>query len=105
MAIGSYLVFNGILLSARLVARDTELRKEFYNNAMSQLSLLKTIGVTEMENELIKKYKFIESRTTSLEAKETRQEDELYIENVREILHDVVTELYEKSRTNNKPDV
>jgi hypothetical protein len=53
MPIGSYMLFNGILLSATLVARDSELRKEFYYAAMSQLNL-KTIAVTKMEMELIK---------------------------------------------------
>ena len=60
MPIGSYLLFTGIFLSAALVARDKELRKQFYNTAVSQLSLLKTIGVTEMEKRLIKNYKSIE---------------------------------------------
>jgi len=56
MPMGSYLLFTGILLSARLVARDKELRMEFYNTAMSQMSLLRTIGVTEMERQLMKGY-------------------------------------------------
>ena len=63
MPMGSYMVFTGIFLSATLVARDKEIRKEFYNTAMSQLTLLKTIGVTEMEKQLIKSYKSIEKRT------------------------------------------
>ena len=36
------------------VARDTKLRKEFYKSAMSQFNLLKMIGITQMENELLK---------------------------------------------------
>ena len=61
------MVFTGIFLSATLVARDKDIRKEFYNTAMSQLTLLKTIGVTEMEKQLIKSYKSIEKRTRSLD--------------------------------------
>jgi hypothetical protein len=110
MPMGSYLLFTGILLSARLVARDKELRMEFYNAAVSQMSLLKTIGVTEMENELIKKYKSIEKGARSLEKdssfkKENVKEalhglvDDMDVENAREILHDVLTEVYSKSRT------
>lgn len=113
---GSYLLFTGILLSASLVARDKELRREFYNTAMNQLSLLKTIGVREMEKELIKKYKSIDKRTRSLEEhsrfeKDDMREalhglvDEMDKENVRELLHDVLTEVYSKSRTDRKPDV
>jgi len=33
--------------SAVLVAKDKELRKEFYRNAASQLDLLRAIGVTQ----------------------------------------------------------
>jgi hypothetical protein len=107
---GSYLLFTGILLSATLVARDKELRKEFHNVAMSQLGLLKTIGVTEMEKQLMKTYKSVDKQTRSLE-KDSRFEkdeirealhglvDEMDKENVREILHEVLTEVYSKPRS------
>jgi hypothetical protein len=109
---GSYLVLTGITLSATLLARDKELRGEFYRSAMSQLSLLKTIGVTEMENELIKTYKSLQKQTRSLDTKETRFEkdnvreilhglvDDLDKDDVREILHDVLSDVYSKSKTN-----
>lgn len=97
MPIGSYLLFTGLFHSATVAARDIELRKEFYKSAMSQLTLLKTIGVTEMEKGLLKSVKFIESRVRSLEKDETPFVEELDIEKIREILHDVLTELYSKS--------
>jgi hypothetical protein len=114
MAIGSYLVFTGITNSAVLVARDKVLRKEFYRNAMSQLDLLRAIGVTQMEKELIQNYKAIDKRTRSLEEHSTFEKDDvkealhglvddLDKEKAREILHDVLTEVYLKSRTKNKP--
>jgi hypothetical protein len=113
---GAYLVFTGIIRSATLVAQDSELRREFYNTAKSQLNLLKTLGVTEMEKELIKKYKSIDKRARSLEERSPFEKDDvkealhglvddLDIEKAREILHDVLTELYSKSRTDRKPDV
>jgi hypothetical protein len=49
MPMGAYLLFIGISLSATFIAQDKEVRKEFYRTAMSQLDLLKTIGVTQME--------------------------------------------------------
>lgn len=113
MPIGSYLVFKGITLSAKFLARDKELRAAFYDTAMSQLSLLRTIGVTQMEKEMIKSYKSIEKRT-KLDLKDTRFEkdnvreilhdvvDDLDKDNVREILHDVLNELYVKSRPKSK---
>jgi len=113
---GAYLVFTGIIRSATLVAQDSELRREFYNTAKSELNLLKTIGVTQMEKELIKKYKSIDKRARSLEEHRPFEKDDvkealhgivddLDKEKAREILHDVLTELYSKSRTNRKPDV
>jgi hypothetical protein len=63
MPIGSYLLFIGIFTSATGVATDTNLRKEFYKSAKSQLGLLKTIGITQMENELLKEYKPILNRS------------------------------------------
>jgi hypothetical protein len=113
MPIGSYLLFTGIVVSASLVARDKELRREFHNTAMSQLGLLKTIGVTEMEKQLMEGYKSLDKRARSLQ-KDSRFEkdemrealhglvDEMDRENVREILHDALTEVYSKYRTNNK---
>jgi hypothetical protein len=105
MPIGSYLVFTGLTISATLVARDKALRKEFYNTAISQMSLLKTIGVSEMENELIKSYKSLEKhseiKVIPFEKDNVREilhnlVDDLDKENVREILHDVLSELYFK---------
>jgi hypothetical protein len=109
MPIGSYMLFTGIFLSATLVARDKDLRKEFYNTAMSQLTLLKTIGVTEMENQLIKSYKSMEKHTRSLEIKDTKYDKDMIREalhglddidegDVREVVHDVLTEVYSKSK-------
>jgi hypothetical protein len=112
MPMGSYLLFTGILLSARLVAQDKELRTEFHNTAMSQLALLKTIGVTEMEKQLMEGYKSVDKRARSLQ-KDSRFEkdnmrealhgliDEMDRENVREILHDALTEVYSKSKPKN----
>ena len=113
MPIGSYLLFTGILLSARLVARDKELRMEFYRSATSQMSLLKTIGVSEMEKQLMKDYKSIDKRTRSVEKDSIYEKDnvkealhglvdEIDTEKAREILHEVLTEVYEKSRPKRK---
>jgi hypothetical protein len=49
--LGSYLLFVGIFTSAKHISRDAELRKEFHKRAASQLTLLKAIGVSQMEKE------------------------------------------------------
>lgn len=54
MTLGAYLLLVGLITSATSVARDAKLRKEFYKNATSQISLLKTIEITEMEKELLR---------------------------------------------------
>jgi len=58
--IGSYLLFVGIFTSAKHISRDAELRKAFYKSASSQLTLLKAIGVSQMEKELEEKTKLLE---------------------------------------------
>ena len=113
MAMGSYLTYTGITNTAALVARDKELRKEFYRSAMSEFDLLKVIGVSEMEKELMKSYKAIDKRTRPLQKDSSFEKDnvkealhglvdEMDTENAREILHDVLTEVYKKSRPKSK---
>src|SRR5262249_14620981 len=52
LPVGAYLLLVGIFVSAKQISRDAEVRQEFYNSASSQLTLLKTIGVSQMEKEL-----------------------------------------------------
>jgi hypothetical protein len=94
MPIGSYLLFIGIFTSATGVARDAKLRKEFYKSAKSQLGLLKTIGITQMENELLKEYKPLLDRSMIIE----KYDQQIEKEEVKEIIHDVLIEL--QSREN-----
>jgi hypothetical protein len=93
--VGAYLLFVGILTSAKYVSRDADLRKEFYKSAASQLTLLKSIGVSEMEKEFEKKVKFIQeySRITD-RTSDPHLEEELGEENAKEILREVLNELY-----------
>lgn len=97
MPLGSYLLFIGIFSSAMSVSRDSELRKDFYKSAKSQLNLLKMIGVTEMEKQLEKKFKSVEKRSRSLKTTEELLE-EPEPEDVKEILRDVLNELYSKGK-------
>ena len=95
MPLGSYLLFVGIFTSAKHISRDAELRKEFYKSAASQLTLLRTIGVSQMEKELEKKVKFLEKRSgLSDRTEESYLHEHLEEENAKQILHDVLNELY-----------
>jgi hypothetical protein len=89
--LGLYLLFVGIFTSAKHISRDSEVRKELYKNASSQLSLLKAIGVSQMEKELEAQVNSIEKRFKPFE---TADEPDLKGEEIKEILHDVLTELY-----------
>jgi len=88
--LGAYLLFVGIFSSATSVARDAKLRKEFYKSAMSQFNLLKTIGITQMEKELLKEYKPVLARSSEFEEP---QYQPLEQSDVKEIIHDVLQEL------------
>jgi hypothetical protein len=91
--LGAYLLFIGIFTSASSVARDAKLRKEFYKNAMSQFNLLKTIGVTQMEKELLKEYKPVLARSSKLKEAEYPPLDQ---SDLKEIIRDVLQELQSK---------
>jgi hypothetical protein len=92
--LGAYLLLVGIFSSAKVISRDSQLRKEFYKSAASQLSLLKTIGVSQMEKELERQVKSMEEKASSLSSERIGDVPELEEKNVKEILHDVLNELY-----------
>jgi len=93
MPIGSFLLLIGIFVSATSVSQDAEMRKEFYKSAESRLSLLRAIGVTEMEKQYERKLKFVMDRSKKLEIGEDRQLEQ---EDIKEILRDVLNELHSK---------
>jgi hypothetical protein len=92
--VGAYLLFAGIFISTRHISRDAEVRKEFYKSASSQLTLLKTIGVSQMEKELEEETKSLEKHFRLSEREEDYIEERLEEENAKQILHDVLNELY-----------
>ena len=92
--LGSYLVLIGIFNSAINVAHDRQLRKDIYSSAKSQLSLLNTIGVSQMERELLKKMKSLDRL-----AVKSGRSDDYYAEeeDVKGIVREVLNELYHKN--------
>ncbi|MDQ3838874.1 MAG: hypothetical protein M3297_06355, partial [Thermoproteota archaeon] len=98
--LGAYLLFVGIFISVRHISVDAKLRKEFYKSAASQLTLLKTLGVSQMEKEFENRIKFLEERSGLSEATSDLQlEEEINEEEAKKILRDVLNELY-YSKTN-----
>lgn len=91
LPLGAYLLFIGIFTSAKHISGDARVRKMFYESAATQLSLLRTIGVSEMEKQYESKVKSVEKHVQSLpEIKQMSEED------IRATLHDVLNELYSK---------
>jgi hypothetical protein len=90
--LGAYLLFVGIFISAKSISRNAQLRQELYNSAASQLTLLKAIGVSQMEKELEGQAESIQKRFK--ENLEESDEQDLKSEDVKEILHEVLNELY-----------
>jgi hypothetical protein len=89
MPLGAFLLLVGIFTSAINISQDAELRRDFRKSAITQLTLLRTVGYTEMEKKLIKTFKSAEKRTTNLETTEEYYPEE----NVKQIVHEVMEEL------------
>jgi hypothetical protein len=98
LPVGAYLLLVGIFTSAQYISQDARLRKEFYKSAESQLSLLKNIGVSQMEKEFEGKVKHLHERSKS--SLKRMEEPELEEEHIKEVLREVLNELYySKKRT------
>jgi hypothetical protein len=89
--LGAFLLLVGIFTSAVNVSQDGELRRDFRKSAITQLNLLRTIGIAQMEKELIKNFKSVEKRNPNLETTQDYSE-----ENVKQIVHEVLEELKQK---------
>jgi len=100
MPFGSYLLLTGIFISSTNVARDAELRGEISKSAMSQLTLLKTIGVSLMEKEHIKKFKGAEKRMANRETEQESYADE----DIKQIVHEILEELKRRRLDRQSPD-
>ena len=98
LPVGAYLLLVGIFTSAQYISQDARLRKEFYKSAESQLSLLKNIGVSQMEKEFEGKVKYLHERSKS--SLKRMEEPELEEGHIKEVLREVLNELYySKKRT------
>ena len=89
--LGAFLLLVGIFTSAVHLSQDGELRRDFRKSAIAQLNLLRTIGIAQMEKELVKNFKLVEKHDTSLETTQDYSE-----ENVKQIVHEVLEELKQK---------
>lgn len=91
--LGAFLLLVGIFTSAINVSQDAELRRDFRKSVMGQLTLLRTMGITQMEKELIKNFKTAEKRTGNQETAEENYPEE----DVKKIVHEVLEELKKRN--------
>ncbi len=91
--LGAFMLLVGIFTSAINVSQDAELRRDFRKSAMAQLTLLRTMGITQMEKELMKNFKLAEQLTADLETTQEYYSEE----NVKQIVHEVLEELKRKN--------
>jgi hypothetical protein len=89
--LGTFLLLVGIYISAINISQDGDLRRDFRKRATAQLTLLRTIGIAQMEKELIRNFKSAEKRYSKLETTQAYSE-----ENVKQIVHEVLEELKQK---------
>lgn len=93
--LGAYLLVVGIFTSAKYVSQDANLRRQFYKSAASQFSLLKSIGVSEMQKEYENRVSYVEERFEPFrESYGPQFETELNEADVKVTLHEVLNELY-----------
>jgi hypothetical protein len=97
--LGAYLLLVGIFTSAIHISRDATVRKELYRSATNQLDILRSIGTSEMEKEFEGRVKYLEKVHRISEIPErSKIEEDLEVQNVKKILHEVLEEVHSKDR-------
>ena len=97
MSVGSYLLYIGFITSSKYVSQDIEIRKEFRKSAESQLALLRTIGVSQMEQQLKRTFKNVWERSKTFQDDENYEPDE---EDVKLMVRDILDEIHKKDINN-----
>jgi hypothetical protein len=91
MGLASYLLLIGLFTSSKALARDALVRKELYQLAAEQVSLLRNIGAAEMEKSLIKKIRPIIGKTIITD--DNIPQFPIVDEDYKEMVKEVITEL------------
>lgn len=90
--LSSYLIFVGIYSSALSVANDTELRRSIKKSAQQEVAILKDIGTSQMENQIMKLTKELVGKSEAI-IEETGISSSLEEEEIQEYLKQVVEEI------------
>jgi hypothetical protein len=97
--LGAYLLLVGIFTSAIQISRDAVVRRELYRSAINQLDLLRSIGTSEKEKEFEGRVKYLEkvNRISEMPS-HSKIAEQIEVENVKKILHEVLEEVHSKDR-------
>ena len=91
LGLASYMLSIGMVASSKELARDAVVRRELSQIAGKEMSLLRKIGVAEMEKAMIRKIKPIMDKTNLAEESNLRydMEQEDYKEMIKEVLDEL----------------
>jgi hypothetical protein len=94
MVLGSFMLFNGIILFLKLAVRDKEFYVDLITRLESDTELLRNIIVSEKEMELAKKIKPL--MDYSHEWQKEHEYSSMKPEEVKQIIEDVISEYRER---------
>jgi hypothetical protein len=96
MGIASYMVYVGIYNTAILAARDKKFRRDLREKVENNMKLLRSIASSQNRLEIEKNVKEIMTLSTNLQLE--NEQPDLTQSEIREIVHDVISELKEKQK-------
>ena len=105
LGLAAYFLFRGFLNTALFISRDLSLRKELYKEIENNISILRTMGLSEMERSLTNKCKPLLKKAIATE--NNYKEIDIDVEDAKILVQEVVQEVYSdyKHRENgNKND-
>ena len=94
LGLAAYFIFRGFLNTAVYISRDVSLRKELHKEIENNMSLLKTMGLSEMERNLANKCKPLIEKAVANER--YYKEFDIDLEDAKILVHEVLKEVYSK---------
>ena len=94
LGLAAYFVFRGFLNTAVYISRDVSLRKELHKEIENNMSLLKTMGLSELERNLANKCKPLMEKAVVNER--YYKEFDIDLEDAKILVHEVLKEVYSK---------
>jgi hypothetical protein len=103
LAVSSYLLFVGIIGSARYISRDVEFRRSLYEGLDVEFELFKNMGMAEIQREISGKVESILPQIQPIGISQDDLDPEEDREEIKRIIEEVVNELHSKSSLDRSP--